>query len=270
MKKSIFLILIAIISINIFAQNPRQRNYFKQPAPVISNEYKISFKDIVSKAEYLKMAITTQNLLEDCYLMYKQSETKFIFPFGEYPAKPRTVYIAPKEQRKKTLKVDGDTRFLVDSFTIHLDGVYKLPLKGNNIKIKDFELPASTNKIKTDKFVINLIKLKKSTAETYALFECTYLGDKIAMIDPSEISVKVEDKDIVYANDNKKPKIKFLRKGEKTKVKAIFHIPGNIVDMQFATLLVKWNDTFKEITPEKLDAVDIKFVLDKGKTAAKN
>jgi hypothetical protein len=271
MKKATILALaIIFLSLSGKAQNPKQKNFYKVPAPVISNEFKISFKDIVSKMDYLKMAVVTQNLLDDSYIMYKQEESKFIFPFGEYQPKPKTVFIAPKKERKKTMKVDGDTRFLVDSFTIHLDGIYKLPVKGNSVRIEKFVIPAQKNSITARNFDIKLIKQKKTTKETYLLFECKYNGDKIAIIDPAKISVKVDGKNIEYANDDKRAKPRFLQKGESAKFKAVFHIPGKIADMQFATMFLIWNDSFMEIKPEKLHAVDINFVLDLGMTHAKN
>ncbi len=269
MKTRNFLsVALLLFVLSVSAQEYKVK-YYKTPNPIETKDYKISFKDIVSKFDYIKMAVIIDNYSDD-YLLMKNQENKFILAFGDYKSKPKVSYVLPRKTRKQTLKVDGDTRFLVDSFTVAINGLYKLKAKGEVIKLDDFQIPASKNIVKTDAFTIHLLKQKKSTKETYLLFECTYNGDKVGIIDAKNISVKVEGKDEVYANDDKKAKTRFLQKGEKTKIKAIFHIPGRVADMQFANMIMQWNDTFIESTPEKINKTKVKFVIDRGLTHAKN
>ena len=73
-----------------------------------------------------------------------------------------------------------------------------------------------------------------------------------------------------YANDIKNPNPKLLFKGDKLKIKAVFHIPGRIADMQFANMTILWNDSFRETNAQKLKGHEITFNIDRGMTNGKN
>ena len=83
--------------------------------------------------------------------------------------------------------------------------------------------------------------------------------------------IKVDGTDKEYANDVKSsdPKLIF-KKGEKIKVKAVFHIPGRIADMQFANMTISWKDTFVETEAKKLAGQQVSFEIDPGMTNGKN
>ena len=62
-----------------------------------------------------------------------------------------------------------------------------------------------------------------------------------------------------------------LEDGDKFNVQAVFHIPGKIVDMQFANLMIDWRDAF---VSTKLNPTNItetfKMEIDPGLTAGHN
>ena len=57
---------------------------------------------------------------------------------------------------------------------------------------------------------------------------------------------------------------------DKVKLKAVFHIPGRIADMQFANMTLLWNESFRETNPQKLKGHEITFNIDRGITNGKN
>ena len=269
---AILLSLFMTLSIFINAQNvnPKHVNYYKTPASIETNDYKIRISNIVSKVEYAKFGIKITNTGTN-YLMFNKGESEFIYKNGKFSDKEKFVYILPTKSKTKTIKATGDNMFHTDTINFVLKGLYIIPAKGKVIKADEFKLPASKNSFEAENFNVKLIKLKQETKETYAKFECTYIGDKIGIIDPSKLSVKVDGKkDIEYANDNKKAKPILLRKGEKTRFSVYFHIPGKIADMQFSVLKINWNDTFQESIAKKIKAKTINFIVDEGLTNGKN
>ncbi len=270
--RTILMSFLMTLSFFINAQNtnPKHANWYKTPANIETADFKIEISNIVSKIEYAKFSIKISNTGTD-YIMYNKGESEFVYKTGKFTDKEKYTYILPTKSKTKTIKATGSNNFHVDTFKFILKGLYTISAKGKTIKTKDFKLPASTNSFETGNFKVKLLKLKQETQETYAKFECTYIGKEIGIVDPSKLSVKVDGKDgIEYANDNKKAKPELLRKGEKTKFSVYFHIPGKISDMQFSVLKINWNDTFQESVAKKVTPKTIDFILDEGLTNGKN
>jgi len=272
MKNSLILfVLIFAFSFSALSQNsdPRHKNFFKTSDVISGKDYRVLFKNVVAKMDYAKLAVEIHNNSYD-FMMFIQNEPKFVFDFGEFSSKDKSVYIFPNNTKKETLKVFGGYQFHVDAFKLIMDGLYIIPTQVEADVVEDFKLPASVNYLDTEHFKIHLLKASQKTSESYAKFQVEYTGDKIAIVNPSKISVGVDGTDLIYANDDKKDKPILLKRGEKATIKAVFHIPGRIADMQFSTLYIKWGDCFKESEPQKLDAVSIEFILDEDLTRAKN
>ena len=262
--------IIGILSFNANAQDPKFRNYYKVPEVVQTDLYKMSYSSIISTMLMAKMGMTIENTGKD-YLVYNFEEANFKYDFGDNHPEPRVLFIRPGEKKKRTLKVEGNVEYLAESYTLETSGLYKVAKDGKPVAVENFQLPAAKNTIEVGNFTISLVKLKKETKETNAKFECTYNGDKIAIVNPSKLSITVDGKeDMEYANDNKKAKDLLMKKGDKVKFNATFHIPGKIVDMQFATMYILWNNTFMESELEKLKVAPVQMILDPGMTKAKN
>ncbi|OYT15622.1 MAG: hypothetical protein B7C24_12025 [Bacteroidetes bacterium 4572_77] len=276
---SLIIALSLLISTTILAQDKAtyEKHYYKSPQKVEEKNYSLSFSDIVSKMDYAKMAVEIKNLSND-YLMFNSQESQFIFDFGKLNSKKGSMYILPHSSLDETLKVSGSDQFLTDQYTLLFKGLYTISAQGEIQEMDEFQLPASKNNIAAGNFKISLLKTSQKTKETYAKFECEYIGDDIAIIDASKITVRVEGKDIVYANSIKKSTgnlLKkggpiFLKKGEKANFKAVFNIPGKIADMQFSVLHIIWGDTFMESKALEIPAKELPIILDLGTTHGKN
>lgn len=268
-----------LLNSSIKSQNsdPKHKNFFKSPKTIEGKNYQLDFKNIVAKYDYVKMAVIINNTSND-FLLFKPEESEFIFDFGSFTSKEDIIFILPNSSETETLKTTGDNKFHVDKFIMNFAGLYNLSAKGKTQKTEDFRLPASKNNIEAGNFKISLIKSSQRTQETYGKFEVEYIGDEIGIIDPSKLSVRVDETELIYANDVKKSKSSFLgkggpiflKKGEKATFKAVFHIPGRIADMQFSLLYIIWGDTFIESKPQKIAHKEVEFVLDIGLTHGKN
>lgn len=273
MKKiTILLASVLFVSMAVNAQkkvDPKHTNYFKSVGDISTTEYTLSLSDIVARTEYCKFALKITNNTND-FILFNKGESVFNFDFGTFSDKKKEILIKPNDSKKKVLEVNGGTQFHVDKFTVNLDGFYLVPVKGTISDMENFQVPASKNSLSTDLFKVELKKSSLRTQEASLTFECTYLGKKIAIINPSKLVIKVDGTDKEYANDNKKGDSQLLKKGDKVKVKAVFHIPGRIADMQFANMTILWKDTFVETEAKKLEGQQVNFELDPGLTNGKN
>jgi len=269
---TILLSLLMTFSIFVNAQNvnPKHVNWYKTPDKIETSNYKIELSNIVSKIEYAKLGIKITNTGTD-YLMFNKGKSEFVYNDKKFTDKEKIIYILPTKTKSKTIKATGSNMFHKDTIEFNIKGLYVIPAKGKTVKVDDFKFPASKNSFEADNFKVKLLKLKQETQETYAKFECTYIGDKIGIVDPTKLSVKIDGKeDFEYANDNKKAKPELLRKGEKVKFSVYFHIPAKISDMQFSVLKINWNDTFQESIAKEVNIKSLKFTVDEGMTNGKN
>jgi hypothetical protein len=265
-------VLIASVSLNAQKKkklDPKYEHHFKVPAAITTDEFNLEFFNIQSQAEFCKLAVKITNNTND-FIVFDKVASKFNFDFGQFSDKKKDILIQPNDSKKKVLEANGHTAFQVEKFSIDFDGFSLVPIKGTVSEMEDFQVPASKNMIETDLFKVALKKSSLRTQEAVLIFECTYLGNKIGLINPSKLVIKVDGAEKEWANDNRKEGSQMLKKGDKVKLKAIFHIPGRIADMQFANMTILWKDTFVETEAKKLAGHSVNFEIDPGMTNGKN
>lgn len=280
MKSHVRTLLMAIAVITFsgqaFAQkgkkdDPKHTNYFQDVEEAIeTKEFVVELSNGVSRMDFLKFKAKFTNNTND-FLMVEPSKLTITVDGQEMHPKEKSFILDPNENKSKTIDLKEGANFHVDEFEVALDGFSVIPISdGKEVQMPDFQLPASTNSVESGNFEVNLKGLKQETKETNAKFEIKYKGNDYAIIDPSRISVVTEGGD-KFANDDRKSKNILLEKGDSKTVNAIFHIPAKVVDMQFAKLMVQWNDAMVESTAKPLDVdEDATFMLDEELTAEKN
>ncbi|MDX2360390.1 MAG: hypothetical protein QNK23_06265 [Crocinitomicaceae bacterium] len=249
-----------------------ERVYYSAPNSVETDDYTLDVKNAVAQFDHCKLSMKITNNTTD-FLLYKSKESKFKYPFGEKKPTVKPIYIKPNGSKTRTLQVNGGEQFLQQRFSVEMGGLYRIPLEGTVTEAPDFKLPASTNSFTVGDFKVVMKKYDASTREAKAVFECTYMGNDVAVVNPSNLSVRVISKktneELVYANDAKVTDPQILNKGDKIKFSATFHIEGRIVDMQFATMHIVWNDTFAESEEIPLSAETMDFEMDEELTRSK-
>lgn len=247
--------------------DPKHTNYYKIPAPIETPEMLVEFKDPVAQMAMCKVRVQFTNKTPD-YLLIKASEIKFVLGGTNYSPKDRDFLIKPNDNITRTLEVTGADMH-ADAFTLEFGGTSRVPRAGKTAVVDDFDLPASKNSVESGPFQLNLLDLEKTTAKTAAKFKVKYTGEKIALIDPSQIAVKIESGQ-VFANAASKSKELMLSRGEEDNFTFIAEIPGKIVDMQFANMKLVWNKAFVETQGVPFQVGSTAFTVDPGLTAGKN
>ena len=268
------LTLVIIGATSVFAQDVSgyEKVFYNSPDNQSNDNCELTISKVVSTSEYSKLGLKISNSSSD-FLFYNSKESTFTFPFGDKHPVEKAVYIKPGGSKTKTLSVNGGDQFLQKQYSVNIAGLYRIPMDGETTPVDNFKLPASSNSMTAGNFKIALQKYDASTKEAKAVFECTYTGDKVAIVNGSNLSVTATNKktneDVVYANDNKKSKPQILNPGDKVKVTASFHIPGKIVDMQFATMNILWNNTFVETEAIPMDAFVFNLEMNEAMTEEK-
>lgn len=246
--------------------------YYGTPEAIEAEGFSLEVKNPIAKFNYCKMGLTLTNTSND-FILFKPEESTFKYEFGEIHPSEKTALIKPNDSKTKTINVDGSEKFLQSKFSMEVGGIYKIPVNGAVTQMPSFQLPASTNSLSEGKFKIVLRKYDASTKEAKAQFECTYMGDGVALVNPANLSVTAKrnksNEEVTYANDDKKGEAELMRKGDVIKFDAEFHIPGKIVDMQFATMQINWNDTFTETKEIPLPSQTFDFKMNEALTNEK-
>ena len=266
------LTLLIISATSAFAQDVTgyEKVFYNNPDNQSADNCEIIISNAVATSEYSKLGLKISNNSND-YLFYNSKESVFKFPFGEKSPTAKAAYIKPGGSKTKTLSVNGGDKFLQQKYNLIITGLYRIPMAREFTQAENFQLPAASNNMTAGNFKIALKKYDASTKEAKAIFECTYTGNKVAIVNSSNLSVsatlKKSNENVVYANDNKKSKPQILNPGDKVKVTAVFHIPGKIVDMQFSTMNILWNDTF--IETEAIPMESFEFYMEMNETITK-
>ncbi|MCD6010406.1 MAG: hypothetical protein K0Q79_268 [Flavipsychrobacter sp.] len=223
----------------------------------VANEGESKFK--------LKIANNTAD-----YILFKISESKFVINGKEIEVSEKALLISPNEHGSRVVNIKGAGYNSVKSYEYILDGLYKVPADAKGIATPDFMLPASRNDFKTGPFTCKLEKVKKESAVTNARFECTYNGSKIGFIFPSKVAVKMPD-EREYANEKSKASEIMLERGKDDYFTLTWSRMegGSKMDMQKVDMLIKWNDAFTEITPDKLPSKKLEVTWDEALTNEK-
>jgi hypothetical protein len=218
---------------------------------------------------------------------YSGDKIGFIFPAKATLIMPDGSEIAVTKSTSAVaslLKKTGDEPVIFlkkgdDNFTLKY-GSIQLSSKG--IATPDFKLPAASNDFKTGNFNCVLGDVYKKTDATTAKFKVTYTGNKIGFVNPSKVSVLMPDGK-EYANAKRTGAI-ILPAGKDGSFTLGWDrmTGGKTMDMQFADMMikwndaffegemsVKWNDAFVESTPEKIASQKMELEFDEATSNAK-
>lgn len=274
--KKLVLAVIAVTSL-LTASAQKEKKYDKLYYKNIileTNEVTISVDNAVSTDGETKFKLKITNKTAD-YIMFKPEECKFIVNGKESKPTEKPKTIEPNSSDWLIVNLKGAGYNSVKNYTFEIGGLYKVSTSGTVVKADDFRLPATKNDFKAGSFGLNLSKLTKESGKTEAKFDCAYNGDKVAIVFPSKMGLKMPDGN-EYASVQ--PKGLLAKKGPILMTKGQTEgLTGNwermqggkAMDMQKVEMFIKWNETFTEVTPEKLKNETLTFEFDEALTEAK-
>ncbi len=257
--------------------DPKHENHYKAGTTPTSSVVALGLGDAQSQATFIQVDAKITNTTGDQLLVLKKAGAAFVLPNGTFPVHPSmtslitgpNLVIPPNETRSNLFRADGDSGFHVDSASLQITGLWSGPNVGTALAVPDFALPPSRNDFTSGPFTCKISKHSQSTDQTAAVYTCTYNGAGAGIVEPSHISVRAPNGQ-VFANDEKNEKRQLLLPGDTSKFSVSFRIPAQVVDMQFATLQMVWNDALAETTLSPVALTDWTLVLDEAATTAAN
>lgn len=258
--------------------DPRHENHYKYVVPIVTDEVKVEISNVHTQMYFGQMKLRITNKTND-YIAIKSGDIVFEMNDTKYYPTDKVYMIAPRDYITRTIRVDGDNRFHVDSFLVKLDGFYKIPIDGKPLDVPQFVLPNTTNHFEMEGYECKVAgRIIKQTMITEVPLRCTYVGNQVGLVESSRISVKLEDGK-EFPNVNTGSKIKNLTTtgstdvlfpGESTKINAVFRVPSEVADMEWVNMNIHFNDAFAKTALIPIAVDEQEFILDQTKTTLKN
>lgn len=261
MKKLLLAIVVAVTTLTASAQKERKfEKIFYKDSKTENKDLVIVVDNAVSTAAETKFKLKITNKTND-YILYKPEESKFMVNGKEMAPKEKWLIIGPNESDFRVINMKGSFNTIRD-YSFQLDGLYRIPANAKGIETPDFRLPATKNDFSAGNFNVTLNKMSKESGATDVKFNVSYNGDKIGFIFPSKAGVLMPDKN-EYANAKSKAAPIMLMKGEDDSFTLHWdRMQGKGMDMQKVEMFIKWNATFSEVEPNKMNSETLQMVFD--------
>ncbi len=243
--------------------------HYAEVAPIETDDYRISFHDMHSQSTFCLVRMEVTNKTSD-WLFMDLSKISFDIGGKVVNLENKKVMIKPLDTKNITVKSPAVEGLPAEKVDITIDGITRMPADGKISLLEEYPIPDTKKEISNADLKIALNSLKKETKLTDVKWDVENTGKLPVLINESKISVTCKGNDQVWPCDAGAADYAILWPGETTTVKAGFSIPGKIVDMQFATMSVKWGETFLTSTENPLKGGSIHLEMDLGKTEAMN
>jgi hypothetical protein len=268
MKKFNSLFLSMFLLINFASAQNYKKIYYRDQV-IENNDIKIMIIDAVATPAGVKFKIKIYNKTND-YIVYKPSESIFKIAGKSFNPEEKWLIIRPNDEDDQVIDLKGPNYMVAENFNFVMEGMYKFSTDVKPVIVPDFKLPAVKNDFKAGGFDMTLLKSKKTAPKTDAVFKIKYVGDKIGVFEPKNISMKMADgKEYMNYLSNKKPRI--YAKGEENDITVAWKdIPPASGNMEKDEITILWKDAFKEVTPDKLVPLTLTVMFDEEVTKLKN
>lgn len=245
---------------NVFSQEKIKYEavYFEDNSVETTNA-KITLIDGVSEKDFIKAKVKIDNYTGKALLL-KPEECSYTTPVGDIASKDKWMVVAPRQHESKTVDVKGDN-LKTSNTTFKINGLYIC----NTVEIMQTQaMPLPPEKdLSIGGFKLELDGWDRDGKEILIRYRIRYMGDKVGMFDPSQVTLKSPEGG-EYKNQKDKGKIYAFKKKEDILIGFMF-----LSDSKKENVL-QWKDAFSEGTPEKLDAVSISTKMDLPKTKDRN
>jgi hypothetical protein len=261
MKKVVLALVIAACTMSVKAQDRKYEKIIYKDSKTENKDIVITVENAVSTVAETKFKLKITNKTND-YILFKPEECVFIINGKEASPKEKSMIIDPNDSDYRVVNLKGAFN-TVKNYSFKIDGLYRIPSNAKGIESPDFRLPPTKNDFSVGGFNVNLNKLSKESGGTDVKFNVSYNGDKIGFIFPSKSGVLMPDKN-EYAMANSKAHPIMLMKGEDDSFTLHWNRMegGKAMDMQKVEMFIKWNGTFSETSPEKMNPETVQMQFD--------
>jgi hypothetical protein len=243
--------------------------HYRNISPIDTEHYTLSFSEMHSQKDFIVMRMQIRNKSAD-YISFDRSKISYMVEAVSQNLPPRKYLIKPYGKKNFTLRSEIMPGLPAENASMKVDGLAIIPVKGNIPDLEPYPLPDTKKIMTADGLSIKLTRLLKKTKVTECTFEIKNIGEEPILYDHSRITVSAEGNENHWPTPGESEGYKVLRSGKDVDFHLSFSIPGKIVDMQFANMLVHWNESLLVSKEVEQEASDIKLEIDPGKTEGNN
>jgi len=243
--------------------------WYKDVSPVETDNYNIRFFDMHSQEDFCLVRAEIVNKTQD-FLTLERSETTFTIDGNSQNLAPKKWLIKPLATKKVALKTAPMPGLPAEQVSVVFRGLSTIPVKGALPDLESYQLPDTKKIISTDNLTVKLTRMSKKTKITECTFEVKNIGKEPVLFDHTRVTCTAEGNDNNWPTKGATKGYRVLWPTKDVGFHLSFSIPGQIVDMQFANMLIHWNEAF--IVSSLVDEESTEFLLemDLGKTEGKN
>lgn len=274
MKKTVLHITLAMLALGTVSAQKKGKEVkyeklYYQNVVKETNEIKITVDNAVSTAGETKFKLKITNLTGDL-IVFKPEESKFIVNGKEMAPKEKWLIIKPNESDFRVINLKGAGYNEVKNYSFTVGGLYIASTKGTVMEAPNFDLPASKNDFEAGNCKCTMANIYKESDRTEVKFKCAYNGQKIGIIQPAKVSVKMPDGK-EYANAKSKADMIMLTKGQDDSFSMRWDRMegGKAMDMQKVPMTIIWHDAFSESELKPLSSETVNLEFDQATTEAK-
>ncbi len=259
MRNLLFLTFCSLSLLSYSQKKIKYETVFFEDKNYESPTIKINLTGALSEFDLIKTKVKVYNY-GDKTIVVKPEECYFTTHQGNVFSRDKWIVIAPRDNESKVIDIKTDN-IKTDSTTLHLNGMYIC--KTQEIYAAQAMLLPPEKEVKIGNFRLELDGFDRDGKEIMIRYKVRYVGDKIGMCVPKNITLKSPENG-EYKNQKEKDKIHVFRKNEDMIIGFLY-----ISDSKKDNTL-HWNDAFSESIPEKIDNIAIDLNIDLIKTKDKN
>lgn len=242
-------------------------NHFEDVDPS-GKEVAVGISDAWARDAEAKIKMHVENQTDDFVLVKLESVSADFGGQVLTTGDDKVKVFGPGDKGARVLDFQG-SGLHVEKGALKVDGLYRVDADAPVEKIPDFRLPIAKKSFDTKNLDCSVAgKAKMTTDETTVKFKCQFTGKGLAIVDESKIQVRLEDGQMFGNLSGGESEGVLPLKNFTMKVK--LQIERRVVDMQFATLMLVFNDAVRVGTPQEIAMVEVPLTLSAEKTEAAN
>lgn len=253
-------VVLLLASLTSFSQKKiKWKTVYFEDNMVATPNAKVSFLDVVSEDNLITGTLKIENLTGKT-LVIKPEECSYTLPAGETFSKKKWMVIAPRQNESKSIDVKGEN-IKTKETVFKIGGFYIC--NSSEIAVAPNAVLPPEKEIYVGNFKLELVDWSKTGPEIRIRYIITYTGDKVGLLDPSQVTIKATTGE-EYKNLKDDYELLSFRKKENYTVDFVFTNDSKTKNSML------WNKSFSEGVPEKLGAVSFLVKIDEKKTKEKN
>lgn len=258
--KQLITLIFLLSSLFSFSQKKiKYKTVYFEDNGVETPNAKVSFVDVIAEDNLITGTVKVENKTGKI-LLVKPEECSYTIPTGEAFSKKKWMIIAPKQNESKVIDVKGEN-IKTKETVFKIGGFYIC--NNSDIAVAPNAVLPPEKELNVGGFKLELVDWSKTAAEIRVRYIITYAGDKVGLLDPSQVTVKATTGE-EFKNQKAEEGILSFHKKENMTIDFVF---ANDSKKNFS---IAWNKAFSEGVPEKLNPVSFLVKMDEKKTKDKN